>query len=327
MPKIKYAGLRHKILDQLLRNNMRRYSAAELLEELEEKTGKPISKSSFDKDIKFLRDQGAPIIVKDGKYYYSDRNFSIDQHPLSEEDKSMLDFAFMILKAFKGSSIFQKFDTTIDRILTGSRLGRIFGKESLNCIQIEEPTTGSGQQWLETIYEAILQKKSLHITYQKFGQKPESRNLSPYLLKEYRNRWYVAGHSEESKETRVFALDRIVAVEKGSKPFVEDKTFNPDDYFQYSLGVHHFNNANPELVELEFYPPVIDFILSEKIHHSQKEILSDDGKILRVSLNVYISPELEMMILSYGPGVKVITPERLVHSISKSIKESLKFYH
>ena len=81
MPINKSAVLRYRIIDECLTNTMRKYPSKDfIIEQIEEKTGKEISSSMFDKDIKGMKEMyGAPIAFDrlNKGYYYSQDGFSI----------------------------------------------------------------------------------------------------------------------------------------------------------------------------------------------------------------------------------------------------------
>jgi hypothetical protein len=62
-------------------------------------------------------------------------------------------------------------------------------------IQIEEPVKTQCNQWLEPILNAIIEQKTLIITYARYGGEPKEHLVSACLLEEYHNRWYLFGHS------------------------------------------------------------------------------------------------------------------------------------
>ncbi len=311
MPDNKNHRLRIRYLDQLLRSHTNR-TREELIERLIDKIGlRSLSESSLNKDLRYLRDQGAEIVIKDKRYSYKDKSFSIESHPLNEEDHLMLDFAMMILSAYKHSPIFTKFGSTVERIVTGSRLEKLNGQNQPDIIQTEYSLSSLGMQWLELIYKAIIDEQSLEIIYQKFGSPPLDRVISPYLLKEYRNRWYLVGYTKETQYSSVYALDRMLNVVGSDKPYYKDPKFNREEYFRNSLGVFHFHNIQPEKVILEFYADHIDYIQTQPLHTSQKSVLNAERQCLNVELTVFITPEVKSLILSYGSGVKVLAPESL----------------
>jgi predicted DNA-binding transcriptional regulator YafY len=329
MPINKNAFLRYRIIDRCLTNTLTPYlSKKEIIEKIKDVLGESISPSQFDKDIAAMRHEfNAPIAfhnVQKG-YYYSDTGFSLNKFPLTPEEITALDFSTAVLQTLKHSDLFEQFEGAIDKVISGYRVGRILGKSDGEIIQVEAPLEDAGAKWIEVLYKAIIEKQTLRINYQPFGKEVKQHIYSPYLLKEYRNRWYIAGYSARAKNAIVLALDRIQYVESAAEAYFNDPGFNGKEYFKYSFGVTHRYTENPGKVTLSFTPKQAKYILSQPLHHSQKLIL-DSPEEVQVEIEVYITQDLMMAILSYGDGVKVLQPQSLIDNIKETIDRMKALY-
>jgi predicted DNA-binding transcriptional regulator YafY len=94
--------------------------------------------------------------------------------------------------------------------------------------------------------------------------------------------------------------------------------FNANDYFKYGFGVTVYANSTPSIVELWCDESLSGYLLSKPLHASQKVINQDNG--LHIQMQCYLTPELEMTILSYGEKMKVLAPDELKERISKRVK-------
>jgi predicted DNA-binding transcriptional regulator YafY len=333
MSKFKFPRRRYSILDSLFRRHGIFYTIDSLLDIIYEKTGEEISKSTIDKDLRAMKEEfNAPIYYDhlNKGYTYKNKTFTIDQFPITEGDKEVLGMAYQVFRALKGTPLLKKLEGTIDKILLSSEMSSINTKDGNNILQIEEPLSESGTHWLETIYRSILERSALQIVYQVFGKEPRIKIISPYILREYRNRWYVVAYDHNSTKeykTLVYALDRIKLVETTNQKYKIDPDFNASDYFKYSFGVYHSYENKPAKVKLEFYKPLIDYILSEPLHPSQKSQLSKDGNSLLVEMEVYLSEELFTMIRGYGNKVKVLKPKVLIDYINLEANQVSEMYH
>jgi predicted DNA-binding transcriptional regulator YafY len=83
--------------------------------------------------------------------------------------------------------------------------------------------------------------------------------------------------------------------------------------------------GEPEKVVLAFTPMQGKYIKSQPIHPSQ-QVESDNEKECRISLNVVINHELQMLLLSYGANVKILQPQSLADKIAASAKAMLELY-
>ncbi|MEI7474807.1 MAG: WYL domain-containing protein [bacterium] len=329
MPSNKNAVLRYRIIDGCLTNPYHKYPSLDYIQKkIEEQLNNAISVSMIHKDFKSMKEiYSAPIKfnkIREG-YHYTEDGFSIKEFPLTTEEISALDFSTALLQNLKGTKLFIQFENAINKLTEGYRISKVLGKSERQVIQIEEPTKTLGNQWLEPLLEAIIQKKALAITYARYGGEPKEHIVSTCLLKEYHNRWYLVGYSARVKDLLVMALDRIKAVDPSKSPYQADINFISEDFFKYSFGITQIHGAKPEKILLSFTPHQAQYILSQPLHQSQKLIL-ENSKEVQIELEVYITQELIMSILGYGAGVKVLKPVHFKKQIKELIQQMLVNY-
>jgi predicted DNA-binding transcriptional regulator YafY len=129
----------------------------------------------------------------------------------------------------------------------------------------------------------------------------------------------------EKGSTNIFKLNRIRKIEKAGAPFFDDPSFDKEDYFKYTLGVFHKNDAEPILVHLKFKKHLVQLILENKIHPTM-EILRQTDEELEITLKVYNTIELKNLLLSYGANVTVLAPETLRQELVLATQEILNNY-
>jgi predicted DNA-binding transcriptional regulator YafY len=318
MPANKSAMRRYQVIDDCLRNTMRRYpSLGQLRERVQYALGTSISESMLNKDIAEMKTlYGAPIAFDRARkgYYYSEADFSIRKFPLREDEVRALDQSIAVLRQVKGSGLYARFENAINKIIQGFRISEITGGDDRAYIQVEEPLVSDANEWMEPLLEGIVDGQLLAVDYMGFGREMKRHLFSPYLLRQYRNRWYAVGHSNRPNYTIVLALDRIRKVQPAKGDFVRDPAFEPEAYFRHAFGITHLRDAKPETVRLLFTPEQAPYVRSQPLHHSQ-HVLADDERGLEVSLDVYVTSELTMAILAFGTGVRVLAPAALADQI------------
>jgi predicted DNA-binding transcriptional regulator YafY len=333
MPVNKKSVRRYRIIDSLLRSNTK-YTITEIAAKVNEQLvldGLPtVSDRMIYNDIEDMMDE-YPVIIKKkkGKLFYEDKDDSIDKMPLTDQDKTVLEMALQTFSLYKGSPFFEKFDDVITRIMTGSVLRKIRNNDESNCIQLGEMVDDTGQKWLDVIYTSIIERKCIKLTYKSYNKESKILTVSPYLLKEYRNKWYLVAHEKDildNVSTKIFKLFRIQKIEESSESYFIVETFNGDDFFKYSLGVFHRDDLKPIEVNLKFKHFLISLIMENKIHPSM-EIVSKNNEELIVNFWVYNTIELKNLILSYGENVEVLSPTNLRNEISEAIKNMNSIYH
>ncbi|MFN6945988.1 MAG: helix-turn-helix transcriptional regulator [Cytophagaceae bacterium] len=335
MPVNKDALVRYRVINKCLTNRFKKYpSKEEICEACAEALGcNTISTRTFDKDVEDMRydeELGyfAPISydrLKKG-YYYTDPSYSIDKIPLNSEEVNALQFAVSLLDQLKHIPLMGQFTGAVDKIVDAFNLNRMNKpNEEVDFIEFENPAYIPGGHLLSNLVEAVKEKMVIQFSYKKHGESLSKHYLmDPYLLKEFRNRWYIIGKESQSKEIRIFGLDRILELEILNDYFEQDPSFDKDKFFKHSFGITSVQDKPVEII-LSFNPKEGDYIKSLPLHHSQKVIL-DNKEECRISLYVYPTYELITQILAYGKNVRVLSPESIREEIIAIFKETLKNY-
>ena len=336
MPHIKNALIRYRIIDRCIRNKYKSYpSKQELREACEENLfgtnyGEHICDSTIEKDLFNMRmDHDAPIKYskKHNGYYYEDPSYSINDIPLTEDDLESIQFAVNTLQQFREVDMFKQFGQAIDKIV--DRVA-IESKQSLNSenpiVQFETAYSSGGNEFLPLLYEAIISKNKVIFNYKSFKSTDfKERIVSPLLLKEYRNRWYLISFDESKNDIITFALERMLNLESIKENSIIPSSFNPKEYFEYSTGITAYK-GEPELIEIKADSISAKYILSQPFHHSQK-LISEYNEYSIFQLKVFISEELIRSFLSFGGEIEVLTPANLRSMIKQRSSELFQKYN
>lgn len=263
---------------------------------------KNISKSTLEKDIQFLKNhKNAPIKCKDGHFHYTDPKFNLAQVPLKAEEIKILQDAFGLLRQFPNlphldslEAILQKLerhDTSLD--LTPQ------------VIQFETNPNVTGLNWLGKLYESIRQEQTLHIVYRPFNQAEMSIYFNAYLLKEWRNRWFVIGRNQEVEEIWTLALDRIEGIHPSFRPYKTNDLFDPINRYEHVIGVT-VNDKPVQEIRFRCDSSICGYLETKPIHPSQKLIQENiDSK----DFSVHIIPNQEARgeFLRFGPKLVLLS--------------------
>lgn len=332
MPKNKNAFIRYRIIDGALRNKYKRFPTKQDLIEACSGLGR-ISARTIDSDIydmKFDEELGylAPIEYnrKERGYYYSNPDYSINNLPLKQEDLYALEFACSLLKQFEGIGPVQQFIQSVDKIEDYVNLRNVYGNDDfLQIVETEKSLSQKGNEFLSPLLMSIKEQQALLIHYRGYGHSEiRTYELHPYVLKEYRNRWYVTGKVPGKDRIQTFALERIREIIPARKSFERDRSFDPAEFFRHSFGISVLD-FEPQLITLRFSPGEAPFIKSQPLHQTQ-QIISDNEKEFVITLDVIPSYELKSHILSYGDQVEVISPAGLRQEHMKTLERALKKY-
>jgi predicted DNA-binding transcriptional regulator YafY len=339
-PKVKNANDRIKLIDQLLVKYGHINTRERFLKLVNNQLEKQISQSLLDKDLKELRELVLQKNINENTnvelrysqasgFEYSERGYSYFSNSVNEGDKNLLMLASSLFNVFKGSPLQEKFSAVVNKVLAESLTGGpVHNLTTSDFVQMDASHSPSSTQWIPKILEAIYDQTTLEISYKSFGKQEKKKNICPYVIKQFHGRWFMVAYDhncERKAKTNTFALDCIKKMEISGYKYIVDPDFSPMDYFRYSIGVYHLHEQEPIQVVLEFSEH-IELVQSIPLHHSQKTELSKNGKLLTVTIEVYSTPELEILIQSYGSAVKVVSPLELVNKISESAKKVMQLY-
>lgn len=336
MPVNRNALIRYRTIDNCLCNRYRKWTLDDLIQACSdalyefEGIDKGVSRRSVQADIEMMRSDKlgyeAPIIVVDRKYYtYADRNYSITNIPLSHQDMKVLGEVSGLLKQFKGFSHFADLTEMVSKLEDKIHVQKT---QSLPVVDFEKNENLKGLEFIEGIRKAIVSKMVLYITYQSFkARQANSFCFSPYLLKEYRNRWFVLGQSHQPNTPLLtLALDRIVSLtEYKEETYRENKTIELSTYYADTIGVTKTPGQPDCEVKLRMKHKDAPYVITKPLHSTQKILSEDaDGKVF--SIRVVLNFELERELLGFGSRIQVLAPRILRKRIMEHLKGALAYY-
>jgi predicted DNA-binding transcriptional regulator YafY len=332
MPVNKDFQRRLEILDDCFRRKQKTWTVDDLVEEINRRLsidfGKGISKRSVYDDINYmLYDLDAPIVTKrEGRkiyYTYGQSDFSIRNIPVKEEDIRLLRDAIDVISQVSGLQIADEVQAVVNR-LENTVATNFSGRQSI--IQFEKNGLTAGNHLLRDVFEAVKGRTVLKIVYQPFGRQAYEHVFHPYLLKEYRNRWFLIGRVDGSGRLTNLALDRIQKLKPLSNAFAENDLFDPDTYFNHMVGVTLPEGSVPETIRLRIAADQYPYIRTKPIHDSQRHVgQAPDGSHI-VELHVVNNHELRSVLMGHAQRLVVEAPETLRRQIGEMYAEGARVY-
>lgn len=329
MPANKNALIRYKTIDSCLRNPYRRWTLDDLVEAcsdaLYETEGirKGVSVRTVQGDIQMMRSDklgyNAPIEVYDHKYYrYSDRSYSIMNMPMSPNDLAVMQEAVDMLQQLEGFEQFSEIRDIVSRLQDKLAINRYKHKP---IIHFDSTPQLQGLHLLSPLYQYISQRKTLRIHYQSFkARKPLIFDFYPYLLKEFRNRWFVFGSRSKDLVLFNFALDRILSIEPLDEPYRDNPDFDAEHFFDDVIGVSKNLHNKPQKVVFWANLEQSKYIRTKPIHRSQI-ILSEnpEDRSCIFQIEVVINFEMYSVLMGYGAGLRLLAPRYAVAYMQRQL--------
>lgn len=164
----------------------------------------------------------------------------------------------------------------------------------------------SGQQYLTPIVEAMRESVALSMTYQSFGRsEPSTFEVEPYCVKLFEQRWYMLGMSDK---LRIYALDRIKALESTERKFKLPKKFDAAKFFEDYYGIIISDEEfDVEPVALKVDSWQSKYLRTLPLHRTQIEVERNEEYSI-FEYRLCPSFDFRQKLLSMGGSVGVLAP-------------------
>lgn len=315
MPQTRLATLRYQALDRCFSDRTRLYFIEDLVEAvnqtLKSNDQTPVSRRTVFYDIRDMESNHDwdvlfedPAFVGGRRYYrYKDPNYSIWKNDLDEHQLEQLKSLLLLLQQFHGLPQFERIQEVIKQLEEKYKFS-LPSPESVIAFDTNEEAEGLG--FLGPLFEAIISKQPLCITYQPYGKDAYKSVVHPYYIKQYNNRWFLFGFTTDGVHENIvnMSFDRIRNIALAAVPFVENTFRDFGEFFDDFIGVTK-TEAESQTVVLHVASKRLPYILSKPLHPSQRNHRASEGII---ELKVIPNRELYQLLLSFGPDVEVLEP-------------------
>lgn len=335
----KNAITRYKILDSLLSNRNRFYSTTDLLDKVNDSLEligmAAVSRRCIEKDLNAL--ECAPYSAEIERVWYggkkciryANEGFSIFSEKLTEDEKTLLSEVLNTVDQFDGLENFEWLNNLKKRLEI---------QEHRRIIQFERNPYLFGKNYLGSLFTAISNRQVLALRYHTFKDS-EVREVvvHPYLLKEYKNRWFLIVGSDEGQILN-FPLDRI----DGFNPMPQLDYVEPSEdlesRFEDIVGVTLYKDRQVEDILIWVADSSYPYIKTKPLHGSQREVCTGEESSLReaypqlvggrfLKLQCILNFELEQLLMSYMDLLVVLAPSKLSDSMKRRLKTLVALYN
>jgi len=328
----KQATIRFFTLDRCFSNHHKKYFIEDLIEacnlELFELTGinNGVKKRQLFNDISYMEsDQGWSINLlrlREGKrvyYRYEDKDFSIKHVGISNLELRKINDVLSIVDRFNGLPGFDWIEATKSSLEKNYAL-----KNDESFIFFEQNDFLKGIHFFGILVNYIKNKIAIEITYKGFKNDFQiSKIIHPWFLKQYNNRWFVFGWSEEFNSLSNFALDRIISIKESNVKYIQNSLIDVKEYFEDVVGVTVFKDKEIEKIIIKCKKEHWNYIENKPLHGSQRVIKRTDDTI-EFELELIINYELISLLFSHLDKLEIIEPKSLrkqIYEISNAICE------
>jgi len=188
----------------------------------------------------------------------------------------------------------------------------------------------TGQEYLQTIIDAMKENREIHITYYNPWKDEEfDLILQPLCVRLFRQRWYVIALNHypwlNEDGPRIYSLERIRALQVRDETFNMPNDWNAEEYFEGCFGVIRDHDYDKELVKLKVTAGQANYIRGLRLHESQKEIERNDVFSI---FTMFIRPTFDFIqeLFWQGEDVEVLEPQWLREEMAAKIERMFNRY-
>lgn len=333
MPNTRLATLRYQALDRCFSDKSRYYYIEDLINAvnrmLEDNNQTLVSRRTVYYDISNMQSNldwnvvfEEPARIDGKRYYrYADPDYSIWKNDLSEQQLAQLKSLLLMLQQFHGLPQFDRIRELINQL---EEKYSFTLPSSTHLISFDTNEDVVGLEHLSPLFEAVVNKQALKITYQPFGKNSYESIVHPYYIKQYNNRWFLLGYTTNGIYNNIvnMSFDRIKKIRPAAVAFVENRFCDFEEYFDDVIGVTK-NDAEVQKIVLRVEPNRLPYILSKPLHPSQHNHRAFEGII---ELEVIPNRELYQLLLAYGPDVEVLEPAEIRQKMADFAKKMTHIY-
>lgn len=189
-----------------------------------------------------------------------------------------------------------------------------------------KPRKAKGTEHLNGLLHSIQNKHQIQFRYMKFSsEEVDIRTVEPYLLKEFKDRWYVLAYDIEKKAFRTFGLDRMSLLNVLPHKFQFPQTIDPKVHYKDSFGIVGPNNGKAQDIILELKNNQGEYLRTLPLHDSQ-EILQTKGHKMQVKVHLIPTYDFIYELMSMGANLKVLKPKSLADELKRNFKNAYAQY-
>ena len=191
-----------------------------------------------------------------------------------------------------------------------------FTDKQLPDFVFTEKRKPKGTEYLLPLIHAIKNHWITEFFYLKYDNSfSHIRKVEPYALKKFKDRWYllapeIDGKLSERGMIKTWGLDRIQNLNISHKVFNKNPHIRIEEEFKNSFGIFSDKDKKVEEVILSFTPQGGKYNESFPLHESQETLIDNESEF-RIKLNLKLTCDFIMELLSQSENMKVIAPVHL----------------
>lgn len=183
---------------------------------------------------------------------------------------------------------------------------------------------GCREQVLQDLQKAVLEQRRVVISYQPpQATVPKEHMLDPYQLYFKRRALYLDAYCPETRDYRVFRLNRVSAARFTGIGFTRHADYNFTERHKHSFSV--FVGDSRQWVRVRFNKERAPYIREACWHRSQQLTDQPDGSLL-FEVEVNEPREVGWWVMQWGADAEVLEPESLRQELRETAQKLVGLY-
>jgi predicted DNA-binding transcriptional regulator YafY len=284
-----------------------------------------VKKAQYHRDKKALEEIGFVF-----KYDRKQRRFVIDKEPFLPV------FDLQLTETFALTMVVRQLSAAGDYLLTYDALAAInkiianapgpqreLLSESMRESVLREGF-GCQEPVLRDLQRALHERRRIKISYQPPpADAPREYEVDPYQMYFKRRALYLDAYCPETKDYRVFRLNRITDVQPTNMQFTRHADYNFIQRHRHSFSVFVGNTV--QRVRVRFKKERAPYIREACWHRSQQLTTEPDGSLL-FEVEVNDPREVGWWVLQWGADAEVLEPEGLRQKLRETAERLSRLY-
>lgn len=288
--------------------------------------------------IQFINDE-TYASKEDILEFLTDRDFTVSPRTLERDfEKIKSDFGIELSydkqqngyyidkeKSVKVESFFKFLElVTLTDVFSDGLKG---SQKIFDYVSFDDSSHLKGIENLETILLAIKQERDLEFTHYNFHSDTlKPKIITPVMVKEYINRWYVIGVPKGETEIRTFGIERISEIKLGKISKLNKKPYLAQTKrFENIIGLN-YSQEQPQHIVLKITDTHKNYLESLPLHHSQNIIPGMEEGFWHATYYLIPNYEFTIEILKMSIEAEVLEPESLRNTLKYELNKIYNKY-
>jgi predicted DNA-binding transcriptional regulator YafY len=208
---------------QLVRGR-RLTTAAYLAQRLE------VSERTIYRDIADLQVQGVPLEGEAGVGYRLGAGFDLPPMMFTQDEAKALVASVRMAQVWLDPALSQGAQDALGKIMSVLPVEARVASEALAVYAPSGGVSATTQRTLQTLREAVQERRKVFINYRDLNEKPSERTLRPLGCFYWGKVWTLAAWCEQRSDFRSFRVDRVTAVQRLEDQFRDEPGRTLADY-------------------------------------------------------------------------------------------------